>query len=552
MWKMLGWVGLSCWVAVLLAGCSTPVEEGECPKSKHPKILVDLYHTRLQNHVDYRLKKGEYNYQGVFGYHRAFKHLEKQGYQIDVFRNKPVTSICLDGYDTLFINLLHEKMPVISAEEQKAITAYVKAGGGLVIIADHTNVYRHAERLNPMLKPMGIEILFGTIADSPPTYSVEGSGWIKVLDFRKHPVTEGVKMISLQTGTAFQAKAGVAYSSKDSFSDFWDETDQHGFYGDWKYNGDPKKEPKGPLPVVVAAEYGKGRVVVAGDQNMFGDTWLHFGDNFRLFMNTFAWTTKREAQKPHPGEVKPAGYNIGIDISHGPAWPGRSSGDGYYSFFAHLNRDEGISASALSGFSSQVDAWFSIRPEKAYSPSEIREIASLLDAGKRVVLFLEPGEVTTAMRDLLVTLAPSFSIEANGKDYLLKDTSAWKTFQSLKLPQVKGSIFRVESTFLKSDGLEISSVNGLFPSQPLESRRYLFDIRSSWGKSFLSVSYQKRRMDLARVRKVSKGELIIFLQDGFWQNRTIGHRATEQPPNENKDAVTLLYAFLDYLKGSSR
>ncbi len=527
---------------------STPVEQGKCPKSKQPKILADLYHTRLQNHVDYRLKKGEYSYQGVFGYYRAFRHLQAQGYQIDVFKEKPITSVCLDGYDTLFINLLHESRPAISKEEQKAILEYVHKGGGLVIIVDHTNVYRHAERLNPMLMPMGIEILFGTMAELSPAHSIEGNGWIKVLDFRPHPITKGVKMLSLQTGTALKTKTGVAFSSKNSFSDFWNEKNKNFFHGDWKHNGDDKKEPRGPLPVVAATSYGKGRVVVLGDQNMFGDTLLHFGDNFTLFMNTFAWTSKQEQASPHPALVRPPGYNIGLDLSHGPPLFGKTTSDGYYSFFTHLNRDEEVTARALSSFVSSVDAWFSIDAESVFSSTETKEIQGLLKKGKKVVLFFEAEQVTSAMRDLIVALAPDFSMEAVGKTYAFNDPVAWKQLKATRLPQIRGTLLPVSSKILAVKGLEISSVLKTDSDPPQVSGRYLFDLRSLWGNSFLLASYRNKHIDIARMKKIDKGELIIFIQDGFWRNRTMGNRATVVPSQENKDVVTMLYAFLDYLK----
>jgi hypothetical protein len=40
---------------------------------------------------------------------------------------------------------------------------------------------------------------------------------------------------------------------------------------------------------VAAKEFGKGRIVVVGDQNLFGDVFLNYADNYRLWLNGMAW-----------------------------------------------------------------------------------------------------------------------------------------------------------------------------------------------------------------------------------------------------------------------
>ena len=61
-------------LAATLASCELE-ERFEPPDGPGPWVLVDLYHTRIQNPEDYRLVKGNYDYQGAHGYARAFDHL---------------------------------------------------------------------------------------------------------------------------------------------------------------------------------------------------------------------------------------------------------------------------------------------------------------------------------------------------------------------------------------------------------------------------------------------------------------------------------------------
>ena len=56
-------------------------------------------------------------------------------------------------------------------------------------------------------------------------------------------------------------------------------------------------------------------------------------------------------------------------------------------------------------------------------------------------------------------------------------------------------------------------------------------------------------IDIARKKRVGDGELIIFIQDGFWRVRTTGKTEISPPPEPGgKLAETLQFRFLDYLK----
>lgn len=164
-------------LCALTAGCES--ETYERPSGSGNWILVDMYHTRLQNPQDHRLYKWNYAYQGVHGYSRLFDHLGDNGYPWSGIRDMRLSAERVDGFDVLFINLLHDQRPDFNEEELEVIDNHVKNGGGLVMIVDHTNVYRHAERANRVLEPMGIEVLYHSALDFSP-YNVSGTGWIAI------------------------------------------------------------------------------------------------------------------------------------------------------------------------------------------------------------------------------------------------------------------------------------------------------------------------------------------------------------------------------------
>ncbi|MBK05323.1 MAG: hypothetical protein CL920_12290 [Deltaproteobacteria bacterium] len=527
------------------------LHRGECPSTSKTTLLVDLYHSRKQNHEAYRLTKGNYNYQGVFGYARVMDHLIRNDIQVDSLREKPLTDVCMMKYDAVFINLLHEDRPNFSDDELQQLQSYVQQGGGLFVIADHTNVYRHAERLNPLLKPMGIEVLFSTAADTPPSFAIGGNGWIKVFSFETHPVTEALQMISLQTGGAFKTDFGVAKSSKSSFADYWDESDWSGFYGDWKHNGNVALEPKGPLSVVAANTWGQGRVVVAGDQNMFGDAWVHVGDNFSLFMNAITWVTKREKETPHLRDIPFPGLKIGVDMNHSKDAPGQTGPDGFYSFYAHLNRDRDVQARAIRQFDKKDDVLWLLSPQNTFSSSQRDTIRTYLKDGNTVILSFSSDRLTAATIQLLHSIAPDFRWETAQKTYTLDTKADREALLKLRPARIRAAL--PLSSELLTDAQKLSlGAAGMELDLPSSKSPTLLDIRSDWGKPFIQASYEKQTFDIARRKAVEKGELIIFVQDGFWRSPTLKAKAVEAPGALGQKAVKLLYHLLDYLKSKHK
>lgn len=548
------------WMMVLLVALSAlgasacERETYERPVGGEPMILVDLYHTRLQNPVDHRLNKQSYAYQGVHGYARVFDHLDANGYTWGTIRELTLSKARLSGYKVLFINLLHTQRPDFTADEIKAIQEFVFNGGGLFIIADHTNVYRHAERVNRVLAPMGIEVDYTTAIDYPP-HTVSGLGWIAVTDLEDHPTNEGLELISLQTGGTMRAtKAGAlgtARLSESGLGDFWNEDEGGGFYGDWTFNGDESKEPRGPSPVVAAATYGQGRVVVAGDQNMYGDAWVHFGDNFAHVMNIFEWIAQREDDPVPLRDLRPKGVNLGIDIRLSGREPGRGSTDGYYTFFVNLNRDPEVSGRGIMRLDNSDDAL--ILPTLRVEPTaeDIANVKQYLESGKRVVVMFEPTKMTTPTAQLLQALAPELSIVNGDKTVTFgADAAPGELAEASKA--LSGQITRTATFSSPAMGLgelEMASYTVRTISADEKARDpYLLTLTSTWGEPFIQATADGKTWDVARRKAVYNGELIVVLQDGFWRGRTIGTSETEKPSAEGEPAVKLQYKLMDYLK----
>ena len=533
-------------------------ERYEPPQGPGPWILVDLYHTTIQNPEDYRLVKDNYNYQGTHGYARAFDHLESQGYKWNSLRTLELSAPRLQGYDVLFINLLHEGRPDFEDHEIQAIQDFVRQGGGLFIIADHSNVYYHAQRLNRLLGPMGMEVTYHTAVE-PGAASISGQGWIAIDDLTPHPTTEGIETLSFQTGGTMRPTGpnalATARLSREGFGDLWDAGSGDGFYGDWTWNGDLAREPKGQVPVAMAGTYGKGRIVVTGDQNIYGDTWLHYVDNFEHFMNSMEWLAKEEGKALLPLRLtRPVGTNIGIDLKFSDYQPGRGGLLSTYTYLVNFNRDPQVTAKGIRRFDPDDDVLILPSPVQELGPGEVDEVKAYLRRGKRVVVQCDiatlAGGNGRATRRLLSDLAPELQVEISGKpiDFSAPDPQIEAAFGALTDSERRGipGLFEIQSTRLKTSGLRLAGWHTTGQDTPPEP--FMRDVHTDWGTPLFWGVQGARRVEVARSKRVGRGELILILQDRFWRTGVLGVEETAPPPERGEAPMALQFRWIDYLK----
>jgi hypothetical protein len=514
-------------------------------------ILVDQIHTQKQN-PDLRLERDNYAYQGMHGYHRLFKHIGANGYPYSQLTHteadERLTLERLEGFKILFINLVSSDNPEFTADEIAVIHQWVSEGGGLFMITDHTNVYYHAQRVNPILEPMGIEMLYHTALDAPPEYAVQGGAWIKIRHYEPHPVTKDVKVTSFQTGGPFITEHGVGFLSDSGWGDLWIESEEEpGFYGNWRKE---PGEPTGALPVIVAAEFGEGRVVVVGDQNIFGDEWVYVGQNFELAANSFEWLAQNEnAEKPLRLGLPEEAYHVGVDMGHSGWSIGKNGCEGFFPFFINFNRTPQIVARGVEDLLGTEEALVYPDPSDNFTTEELGQVRAHVESGRPVVLLTNVHGGSGA-RQLLGELAPEFTLRTSelgqplGLDALPLSNNDVVRFDG-------PDEFPVSSPVIDIDGLKMAGhvyPTGVRCSEGIEdSTPYLHRITSDWGEPFMTATLSDGVVvDIARWKKVGDGHLIVFIQDGFWRNETLGWER-QYPSSNNADAHQVQYRFLDWL-----
>ncbi len=506
-------------------------------------ILVDNIHSQKQN-PDLRLMRDNYSYQGMHGYHRLFKHLEANSYPYHQISAGTLTDEVLSGYKILFVNLPSEDRPRFTAEEIAAVHRFVEGGGGLFVISDHSNVYYSADILNPLLVPMGITITNATALERDPNYAI-GSAWLKIRHFADHPINAGVTLASFQTGGTMETDAGTAFLSEVGFGDDWNEENLPSRVGNFAW--DPG-EPEGMLNIMAATTFGAGRVVVVGDQNIFGDEWLLVGNNFELVSNIFEWVGGQEAASPPLRERLSTEYlRVGVDLEHADWNIGSNGCAGYFPFFINFNRTPQIAARGIDR--PRGDEALLVYPniQRELSADRVEEVRAHLRRGGWVFVVGDVVGGRSASWRLVEALAPDFAVEGGAGSVSVAALPS----NDAAFPAVFGDdAFPVSAPRFDVSGMKMAAHNytggAVCPADIEQAQPYLRKTTSSQGVPFLQAEVDGQTVDLARELDVEGGKLVVFLQSGFWRNETLGSER-QQPTRRTADAHKIQYKMLDWM-----
>lgn len=204
-----------------------------------------------------------------------------------IIETENITNTVLDGAAVFVVSNLNVPF---SREEQILIWEYVRTGGSLLVIGDHTNVGGIQDPLNDLLEPVGIRYRFDAALPLDETFK-----WLTCTHLLHHPITALLDNIDeLQYGIgasldisslAFPIIIGdSALSDNGNYSN-----EDIAYLGDYEYN---KGEHLGDIILVAGAYYGNGKVLVFGDTSTFQNPALPFSYSF--IQRTFSWLNSQQ------------------------------------------------------------------------------------------------------------------------------------------------------------------------------------------------------------------------------------------------------------------
>jgi hypothetical protein len=251
---------------------------------KSGRVLVDEYHsnwektTRPFDTIWYGQESG-YNYYCMYDYlsrHYRMGRIET-----------PITSATLSNCDVLVV-----KIPTRRYEdnETSAILAFVRQGGGLFLIGEHTNVFGSGKYLNSIARSFGFEFRFDCLFDMKRKFEQV----YRPPRLLPHPIVQNLPLFFYQVscsikplsifgepiiiGTSLKALS-VDYHSPNFYPQVIDRSDMD----------------FGPFVEMWGRNFGKGRVLAFGDSTSFSNFCAFQPGKPDLLLASVEWLNHRNS-----------------------------------------------------------------------------------------------------------------------------------------------------------------------------------------------------------------------------------------------------------------
>ncbi len=222
----------------------------------------------------------------------------------------PITAGCLKEAEVLFLNHCcsseHAHLGVggeafISTEEIAAIVEAVEAGMGLLVLGEFENDH-WGSNINDLLGQFGLR--FNNDLAEVPGAAVQAGRQLHVFEatnVNEHPIAQGVATVSYCSGCTVELLDGRAK---------------------------PVVCGSGGAALIAVAEVGRGRVVVAGDSDLFAEPYVTYNDNARLLVQTLQWLGHSRVAVPVGTVLLPSATAAGTahDLMKRHALPGPAEG----------------------------------------------------------------------------------------------------------------------------------------------------------------------------------------------------------------------------------
>ena len=254
----------------------------EIPLSFTPgKVIIDEGHASTESaHMKLGLADP---LKGNYGHGCLVDVLRSWGFSVEL-ADKPLRSTTLA--DSCILVLIMPSRPY-SPQEVDAIHRFVKRGGSLLGIGDHTDLDGAMSHLNPLFEPLGLMLEFDAVKIP--------AGNAHHLQFGRHPAVRGVRDLSISTGASISGPKMVPL--------LWTRSSTYADRGQWRQGRgyldnrvhDPS-EAVGFQVLAAAARPEKGTVALVGDSSCFQNTNLFC--NLPFARSLFSWLSSRSSPRP--------------------------------------------------------------------------------------------------------------------------------------------------------------------------------------------------------------------------------------------------------------
>lgn len=176
--------------------------------------------------------------------------------------------------------------PRLSAAELDAITAFVHAGGGLIVLGEEEQE-KYGNNLNELVGRFGIAIATDAISDYA---NHDGAPHWIVAELARGDGDERARELLARVASVCFYRAGRLELRNGATA---------------LAHASPAASSPG-APLLAATEHGDGRVVVAADSDLFGDDCLAAHDHEQLWSNLVHWAARAAFARARPARPSDA------------------------------------------------------------------------------------------------------------------------------------------------------------------------------------------------------------------------------------------------------
>ncbi len=246
-------------------------------QKKAGRILLDEGHSNWE-WTTQKFDTTWYDQQSTYNYYCMAEYL-KYFYKVDQ-KTQPLTKNLLANYDILFI-----KTPTkpFSQHELSAIKGFVKRGGGLLLVGDHTNVFGITTNLNPIAEQFGMSFTYDA------QYDLNGD----LSDYTRpkilpDPVVQHMPPFMFETSCMIDAplmaeSSITGYGIKSVGADY----SQANFFP--ASAGDATDTEFGLFVQAAGVIYGKGRVFLLSDSTPWSNFSMFMPGKPELLLGIMEW-----------------------------------------------------------------------------------------------------------------------------------------------------------------------------------------------------------------------------------------------------------------------
>lgn len=269
-------------IMLLLAGivCWEPLGK---PKPKTGKCVISSYHAQWSR-CDRPYDRDWYGADSGYNY-AVLKRFFGEFYPVVEAGGGPLIAKDLEDASTLVI---YDPDRRFNEEEIKLVREFVRSGGGLFLIGDHTNVFGGASHMNELCSPFGFQfrddVLFDLDEDFhqmmyPPQ---EPSRFWHGLSLFKLRGPASIRPTSFWTRSIYQTYHSKGVRAIYSVNNFYPP---------------PHDNPKmktGTFCVSAASRHGRGRVVAWADSTIFSNFEIFYPGKYEYLLNTMEWLNHKD------------------------------------------------------------------------------------------------------------------------------------------------------------------------------------------------------------------------------------------------------------------